>query len=88
MSLRTARALAAAYLVLALVCVTWPGFVPFARVRPFVLGMPFSMAWIAGWVAGTAVVLALLDRVERRHRTPSSAAGSSTHDAPARGGHA
>ena len=73
MSLRTARTLTATYLILALVCVVWPGFVPFARVRPLVLGLPFSMAWIAGWVAGTAVVLALLDLVERKYRTAPGA---------------
>jgi hypothetical protein len=73
MSLRTARALTAAYLILAMVFVVWPGFVPFARVRPLVLGLPFSMAWIASWVAGTAVVLALLDRVERKHRAATGA---------------
>lgn len=68
MSLKTARTLTVLYLVLAAIFVTWPGFVPFARVRPLVLGMPFAMVWIAAWIAGTAVVLALLDRVERRHR--------------------
>lgn len=68
MKLGTARALAGAYLVLAMVFVTWPGLVPFARAEPFILGMPFSMAWIAAWVAGIVVVLTLLDRVERRHR--------------------
>ena len=68
MSLKTARALTVAYLVLAMIFVTWPGFLPFARIEPFILGLPFSMAWIAGWVAGVVVVLYLLDRVERRHR--------------------
>lgn len=75
MSLKVARALTVTYLVLAVVFVTWPGFVPFARVRPLVLGIPFAMAWVAGWVAGTAVVLALLDRVERRHRVGGAADG-------------
>lgn len=68
MSLRTARTLAGAYFVLMLVFVTWPGLVPFARVRPLILGLPFSMAWIAAWIAGSVVVLYLLDRVEKRHR--------------------
>lgn len=68
MSLKTARILASTYFVLALVFVTWPGIVPFARVEPLVLGLPFSMAWIAGWVAGSVPVLWLLDRVERRYR--------------------
>jgi len=67
-SLRAARALTVGYFVLALIFVTWPGLVPFARIRPLVLGLPFSMAWIASWVAGSAVVLYLLDRVEGRHR--------------------
>ncbi len=68
MSLRTARALAGLYLALALFFVTWPGLVPFARIEPFILGLPFSMVWIAGWIAGVVVVLSLLDRVESRHR--------------------
>ena len=68
MTLRTARRLTGAYLVIALIAVTWPGMTPFARIEPLVLGLPFSMAWIAGWIAGVVVVLALLDRVEKRHR--------------------
>ncbi len=69
MSLKTARALTVVYLVLAMIFLTWPGLVPFARIEPFILGLPFSMAWIAGWVAGVVPVLYLLDRVEKRHRT-------------------
>ncbi len=68
MSLKTARVCASAYILAALIFVTWPGLLPFARIRPFILGMPFSMGWIAGWVAGLVIVLVLLDRVERRHR--------------------
>jgi hypothetical protein len=68
MSLRTARALTAVYFTAMTVFVTWPGLVPFARIRPLVLGLPFSMAWIAAWVAASVVVLFLLDRVERRYR--------------------
>ena len=68
MRLETARRLTVAYFLAATVAVTWPGIVPFARVRPLVLGLPFAMAWIAGWIAGSVVVLFLLDRVERRYR--------------------
>ena len=68
MSLRTARILTYIYLALALFFVTWPGLKPFARVEPLVLGLPFSMAWIAGWIAGSVFVLYGLDRVERRYR--------------------
>lgn len=68
MSLRLARTLTGVYFGLMLVSVTWPGLVPFARVEPLVLGLPFSMAWIAAWIAGSVVVLYLLDRVEKRYR--------------------
>ncbi len=44
--------------------VTWPGMVPFNRIKPLILGLPFSMAWIAFWVALSFVVLVLLDRAE------------------------
>ena len=70
MSLKAARALTVVYLALMTIFVTWPGLLPFARIEPFILGLPFSMAWIAGWVAGSVVVLYLLDRVEQRHRSP------------------
>ncbi len=72
MSLRTARALTGIYLLAALVAVTWPGLIPFARVEPMILGLPFALAWIAAWVAGTVIVLYLLDRVERRYRDAAS----------------
>lgn len=68
MSLRLARTLTGAYFGLMLVFVTWPGLLPFARVEPLILGLPFSMAWIAAWIAGSVVVLFLLDRVEKRYR--------------------
>jgi hypothetical protein len=51
-----------------LVAVTWPGALPFVRVRPFVLGLPFSFAWIALWILSSVFVLWGLDRVERRYR--------------------
>lgn len=68
MTLRSARVLAGVYFVLMLVFVTWPGLVPFARVQPLVFGLPFSMAWIAAWIAGSVVVLTLVHRVETRYR--------------------
>lgn len=68
MSLRTARIGAWAYLILMAIAVTWPGQVPFARIRPMVFGLPFSMFWPAAWIAFAVPVLYGLDRVERRHR--------------------
>jgi hypothetical protein len=68
-SLRAARLLTGGYFLLMLVFTTWPGAVPFARIRPLVLGLPFSFAWVAGWILGAVFVLVALDRVEKRHRT-------------------
>lgn len=79
MSLKTARVLAGAYFVLMLLSVTWPGLVPFSRVEPLIFGLPFSMAWIAAWIAGSVIVLYLLDRVENRHADDRAAPGGATH---------
>lgn len=68
MSLKTARTLTGLYFILATLSMTWPGILPFARIEPLVLGLPFSLAWIAAWISGSIVVLFLLDRVEKRYR--------------------
>ena len=54
------------FFLLFALAVTWPGMLPFNRIEPLVLGLPFSMAWIALWVALSFVVLLMLDRVEER----------------------
>lgn len=46
--------------------VTWPGAVPFNRIRPLILGMPLSMVWVALWLVLAFVALLLLDRAEDR----------------------
>lgn len=69
MKLRTSRILVAGYFAVMLVVVTWPGMLPFARIRPLILGLPFSFAWIALWVLGSVLVLWGADRVEARHRS-------------------
>lgn len=69
MSLQGARLLTGGYFLLMLVFTTWPGAVPFSRIRPLVLGLPFSFAWVAAWILGSVFVLVALDRVEKRHRT-------------------
>ena len=62
------RAVVTIYFVLFLIFVTWPGFVPFNRPLPLVLGLPFNMAAIGLWVGFGAVVLFVLDRSEERNR--------------------
>jgi hypothetical protein len=79
MNVRFARTVVAVFMVGYAVAVTWPGMVPFNRIRPLVLGLPFSMAWIALWILAGCLVLWMLDRVEsaerarrRRHRAPEA----------------
>ena len=73
MSVRVARTLAIVFLAAYAVAVTWPGIVPFNRVFPLVLGLPFNMVWIALWISAGGAVLWVVDRAEsaeRRRRTP------------------
>lgn len=72
MSLRAARVGAALFFLLFVVAVTWPGMVPFNRIRPLVLGLPFSMVWIAFWVCLSFFVFILVDLVEGRNRGKGS----------------
>ncbi len=65
---RWVRAGAVAFFLLFVVAVTWPGMTPFNTVEPLVLGLPFSMTWIALWVLLSFVVLVVVDRVEEGAR--------------------
>ncbi len=75
MSLTAARSLTVTYFLLMLVFVTWPASLPFAKPTPLVLGLPFSLAWVAAWVTGSCFVLAMLDRVEKRFRDAETEGG-------------
>jgi hypothetical protein len=67
-SIRWVRLGAGLFLILFAIAVTWPGMVPFNRIHPLILGLPFSMAWIALWVVLSFLVLLLVDRLEGRAR--------------------
>lgn len=82
------RAATTIYFVLFLVFVTWPGFVPFNRPLPLVLGLPFNMAMIALWVGFGAVVLFVLDRSEERHRAAARSGSGSRRTPSGRRGRA
>ena len=48
----------AIYVLCCLGAVTWPGYAWLGnRIEPYVLGLPFSLAWIVGWVVMTFLVL-------------------------------
>jgi hypothetical protein len=50
----------AAFFTLFLAVTVYPGVLPFNRIRPFVLGIPFILVWITVWVLlGTAVLWAI-----------------------------
>jgi len=41
------------------------GGIPFAnRTEPYILGMPFLLAWIVAWILLTSVVLAIVYRAD------------------------
>jgi hypothetical protein len=78
-SVRLARTLAVVFLAAYAVAVTWPGIIPFNRVFPLVLGLPFNMVWIALWISAGCAVLWWVDRAEsaeRRRRAPPSDDGA------------
>lgn len=59
---RTAVVLAFAYFIAMTVLVTFPGLSVANRVEPYILGLPFVLAWFMGWMIGALVVLFFLHR--------------------------
>jgi len=64
MSPPSVRKGAAIFFILFALAVTWPGMIPFNRIEPLVLGLPFSMFWIAIWILLSFFVLLVVDRAE------------------------
>jgi hypothetical protein len=73
--------LAILYFVAMAIFLTYPGYVPFDRIRPFVLGMPFSMFWQVLWICGAGFVLAGLFLWEKKRRGSETGARPSSPDA-------
>ena len=92
MSIRWIRGGAALFFLLFVVAVTWPGMIPGNRIFPLILGLPFSMVWIASWVVLSFLVLAALDALEGRARQagrgpePREPSGEGEQEARARRG--
>ena len=68
MDIRWIRRGAALFFLLFVLAVTWPGMLPANRIHPLVLGLPFSMFWIALWVFISFLVLLVVDWAEERGR--------------------
>ena len=66
---RRRRAFVAVYVV-AVSLVLWPVYPLFAGIRPLILGLPLSMAWVVG---ALLLVLAALVWLERGEDDPRSA---------------
>ena len=60
------RTAVVAFLVLDGVLAMWPGLVPFNRIRPFILGLPFVMAWLTFLLILVGVALLVMELAERR----------------------
>lgn len=63
MNSRGALTLFWGYVIAATLLLTFPGIVPFNRQRPFLLGMPFVLVWVALWVVLAFCVFLAVDRV-------------------------
>jgi hypothetical protein len=57
-----------AYYLAMVIFVTYPGYVPFDTIRPFVFGLPFSLFWQTLWICGSILALGGLFIYERRNR--------------------
>ena len=57
------------------------GGVPFAnRVRPYVFGLPFLLAWIVIWVVVTSLIMGLIFVLDRRRDADASLAAGGVTD--------
>lgn len=64
------------FFVVYLLAVTWPGAVPFSAPEPFVLGLPFSLAWPILWIVLGGLALWALDHFEARAGGTEGESGS------------
>lgn len=73
-----------AYVAICLLCLIWPVYAQVgAHIEPFVLGLPFSFAWVVGWCITTFLVMWAYhiadERADAANRTRTPGA---TGDAP------
>ena len=66
MKLRAVRIAVASFLVLDGIVAMWPGLIPFNRISPLVLGLPFVMAWLTLLLLLVGAALWVLELAERR----------------------
>jgi hypothetical protein len=79
MQKRLVPTLAVAFYLAMVFFVTYPGYVPFNHIRPFVFGLPFSLFWQVLWITSSIFVLAGVFLWEKR-RAERSAPPSSERE--------
>jgi uncharacterized membrane protein len=84
--LRLVPTLAVLYYAAMVVFVTYPGYVPFDTIRPFVFGLPFSIFWQVLWIVGAIFVLAGVFAWEKSRRNERSRSRDRKPPQPAEGG--
>ena len=67
------RRLTWAYHLAFIIAVVWPGQALVNNPRPFILGLPLQIVWIAAWIIGSVLVFLGL------HRAESAAAQDDAH---------
>lgn len=81
--LRRAKLAFAALAAAAAAALVWPLYPWFAGIRPMILGLPLSFAWVVAWLGVVFVALMALYRAEyrspRRGGPSSPAGGGSDH---------
>lgn len=68
-SFRRRRVVFVMILIVAAASLVWPGYLPFSGIRPFVLGLPLSMAWVAFWILAMFAAMIWLYRSEDPNRS-------------------
>jgi hypothetical protein len=66
-SVVAARRLFVVFFAVYAIALSYPGALPFNRIRPFIFGLPFSFAWVLLWVVLAFLVFIILDRAEVAH---------------------
>lgn len=77
---RRVYAAAAVFFCVVLAALVWPVYPLFADIRPLVLGMPLSLAWVVAWVVASFLGLLAVYLWEGRRRD-----GGATGDRPGTG---
>lgn len=57
---------ATAFFAVTFVALVWPVYPHFAGIRPRILGLPLSLAWVVGWVVAGFLALAAVHAWEGR----------------------